>query len=269
MAAIAAHNAKRAVEAQVFALQDELEDQGLDACEIDRRCAALRTELLAAPAATPAPPDSAPPERTTPPAPDSAPPERTTPPAPGDVVVLRRLFDATDVAAVLAAGATAARRYPRAVKFEDEGHEDVTGSDAHEVLYLHRDGFFAREYAALCERLTAAMRAALPRAQRLEVRCVELHTYGVGGGLTIPDHRDLGSELSLSALLSDARAFDGGRFVTYDAAGAPVVHELDRGDAVVFASDQVHHVATVSRGERRALVVELWAGPATNHDRSR
>ena len=67
----------------------------------------------------------------------------------------------------------------------------------------------------------------------------------------------------------DARAFDGGRFVTYDAAGAPVVHELDRGDAVVFASDQVHHVATVSRGERRALVVELWAGPATNHDRSR
>ena len=41
------------------------------------------------------------------------------------------------------------------------------------------------------------------------------------------------------------------------------------GDAVVFASDQVHHVATVSRGERRALVVELWAGPATNHDRSR
>ena len=183
--------------------------------------------------------------------------------------MLRRLFDAADVAAVLAAGATAARRYPRAVKFEDEGHEDVTGSDAHEVLYLHRDGFFAREYAALCERLTAAMRAALPRAQRLEVRCVELHTYGVGGGLTIPDHRDLGSELSLSALLSDARAFDGGRFVTYDAAGAPVVHELDRGDAVVFASDQVHHVATVSRGERRALVVELWAGPATNHDRSR
>ena len=216
MAAIAAHNAKRAVEAQVFALQDELEDQGLDACEIDRRCAALRTELLAAPAATPAPPDSAPPERTTPPAPDSAPPERTTPPAPGDVVVLRRLFDAEDVAAVLAAGATAARRYPRAVKFEDEGHEDVTGSDAHEVLYLHRDGFFAREYAALCERLTAAMRAALPRAQRLEVRCVELHTYGVGGGLTIPDHRDLGSELSLSALLSDARAF----FVRVDAARA-------------------------------------------------
>lgn len=256
MAAIAAHNAKRKVEAQVFALQDELEDQGLDECEIDRRCAALRTELLAAPAATP-------------PTPDSAPPERTTPPAPGDVVVLRRLFDAADVAAVLAAGATAARRYPRAVKFEDEGHEDVTGSDAHEVLYLHRDGFFAREYAALCERLTAAMRAALPRAQRLEVRCVELHTYGVGGGLTIPDHRDLGSELSLSALLSDARAFDGGRFVTYDAAGAPVVHELDRGDAVVFASDRVHHVATVSRCERRALVVELWAGPATNHDRSR
>ena len=44
-AEICEHNAKRAIEAEVFELRDELEDQGLDEDDIDVRCEALRAKL--------------------------------------------------------------------------------------------------------------------------------------------------------------------------------------------------------------------------------
>jgi len=66
------------------------------------------------------------------------------------------------------------------------------------------------------------------------VRCIELHTYAPGGSLETACHRDNGS-LSLSLLLSESSAFDGGRFITYYN-GAPVVHDVGRGDAVLFPS---------------------------------
>eukprot|EP00957_Ditylum_brightwellii_P067900 5154979-Ditylum_brightwellii.AAC.1 len=35
------------------------------------------------------------------------------------------------------------------------------------------------------------------------VRCIELHHYSTGGGLLTPGHRDTGSALTISVLLSD------------------------------------------------------------------
>ena len=80
------------------------------------------------------------------------------------------------------------------------------------------------------------------------------------------DHRDLGSSLSLSVLLSDQ--YKGGAFTTTEN-GVVTVHAPRVGDGVLFASETVHNVSTIESGERRALVVELWTGPATTHDRSK
>jgi len=90
------------------------------------------------------------------------------------------------------------------------------------------------------------------------VRTVELHHYGPGGGLTTPGHRDTGSELTISVLLSDSRQVEGGDFVTYTDEGRPVAHRMDRGDAILFNSMSLHNISTVTAGLRKSLVVELW-----------
>ena len=91
-------------------------------------------------------------------------------------------------------------------------------------------------------------------------------TDAVGGGLTTPEHRDNGSKLTMSVLLSHAHELSGGEFVTY-AAGRPVVHELARGDALLFHSERLHNVCPVTRGVRRSLVIEMWARRANRRDR--
>mmetsp|Transcript_16968 Transcript_16968/g.41122 ORF Transcript_16968/g.41122 Transcript_16968/m.41122 type:complete len:154 (-) Transcript_16968:155-616(-) len=90
------------------------------------------------------------------------------------------------------------------------------------------------------------------------VRTVELHHYGPGGGLTTPGHRDTGSELTISVLLSDSQQVQGGDFVTYTPSGQPVAHRMDRGDAILFNSMSLHNISTVTAGIRKSLVVELW-----------
>ena len=101
------------------------------------------------------------------------------------------------------------------------------------------------------------------------MRCIELHTYGAGAGLFLKNHRDNDSALTLSARLSPAGAFAGGRFVTYDPArgGAPVAHDLGRGDAVLFPSEKLHSIERVTAGTRHALVVELWRSATNATDR--
>lgn len=149
----------------------------------------------------------------------------------------------------------------------------------HDVVYLHRGGYFAREWAALLARLVAAMRSAdledgRARAAEppleLAVRCVELHTYRVGGALLDADHRDNGSTITISVLLSDSERVDGGKFVTwaYDERGARAVpHDIRRGDAIILNSEKLHNVSPVTRGLRKALVLELWRQPANGYDR--
>lgn len=100
----------------------------------------------------------------------------------------------------------------------------------------------------------------------LQVRCIELHHYVEGGGLLESGHRDSGSMLTMSVLLSEPGAegdHQGGEFVTY-VEGLPIVHELHRGDAILFPSEALHNVLTVTHGLRQALVIELWTEPTNN-----
>jgi|TARA_B100001741_G_scaffold284853_1_gene260680 hypothetical protein len=234
------HEAKRRIEALVFEHRCELEDDGLDPDEIDRRCVEFRSQLNTTAAAPPAVVDE------------------VSQPLPR---LLEQLLSPDDRAAVEQAAVVCRRRYPRL-----NGEGDVTASPAHAITYLHRDGYFGRDHGVLLKKITDAM-ARDWRGPPLTVRCVEHHVYTEGGGLILEDHRDIGSSLSLSVLLSDGYA--GGAFTTTNEAGVVSIHTPNVGDGVLFASETVHNVSTIESGERRALVVELWTGPATTHDRSK
>ena len=124
--------------------------------------------------------------------------------------------------------------------------------------------------------LAAAMRAHDPRgaglSDQLSVRCVELHRYAVGAGLMDREHKDSGSSLTMSVMLSAAEAFDGGTFLTWgagDAKDTPIRHEVARGDGLLFRSEEHHNVAPVTRGVREVIVIELWPGAPNHVDRNR
>ena len=187
-------------------------------------------------------------------------------------VRLPKLLDAQDIASCHAACAATGRR---------AAHEDVSEllqgewydyvfSPEHVACYLHRENGFASRCAALCERLVATMTAAYPGLAApttpLHIRCVELHAYSVGGALVTPGHRDNGSKRTLIVQLSDADAFDGGRFVTWHE-GAPVPHEMAAGDGLLIDSERMHNVQPVTRGLRHSLVIELWVAPANRVNR--
>ena len=233
-----------------------------------------------------------------------------------------------------------------------------TGTGAHVALNLHKDGYFARGWPELLEKIRHGMLSQPGRwaepGTALGVRCVEFHTYTEGGGLMMKDHRDYGSVLTLSVLLSHPSAkevsaevvsaeekkrlrkaarsrkkelnrqakkpseseqgmpaveagrsygreqgdgdsgegsdgeggkggggvvatpqvppvaspegFTGGDFFTW-LDGAPRIHRMARGDALLFHSEKVHNVYPITQGVRHSLVIELWLKPDTCTDR--
>ena len=173
---------------------------------------------------------------------------------------------------------------------DDQSGGWVRCSSSHEKLFLHhggrmRDGVW-RTFPEVCStvmaKLLEVMRSsplrdstwqtrdsALAQRPPLNVRCVEFHKYTAGGGLTDTGHIDIGSALTMSVQLSQPGPVErGGRFTTTDADGIVTVHELARGDAVIFCSESVHNVMTVASGTRNSLVVELWKNEANAVDRS-
>ena len=154
----------------------------------------------------------------------------------------------------------------------DRTAHDIAFDDEHVALYLHRDSHLQHAQPELVRKLLDMMRSQPGEwgddLDQLNVRCIELHHYTVGGGLVTPGHRDNGSKLTMSVMLSHPHEFDGGEFVTY-ADGMPVHHELERGDALLFESERLHNVCPVTRGMRRSLVIELWARPENSSNRFR
>lgn len=149
----------------------------------------------------------------------------------------------------------------------------------HEVVYLHHGGemqdgvwrTFQRACAPLFERLLSEMRrrahdgGLCDASEVLHVRCIELHSYTKGGGLTAAGHFDDGSAITLSvALVPSAK---GGVFTTTAASGAVTAHALGAGDAIVLHSHTVHNVTRVERGARQSLVMELWKQRENRRDR--
>lgn len=147
---------------------------------------------------------------------------------------------------------------------------DVAEGEGHCKLFLHRGGHFQQQWPALCAKLTNAMccQTGYPKAthsalsSELSLRCAEFHTYTAGGGLMVRGHRDRGSVLTMTVLLSDPTACEGGAFITWRNDGTePVHHAMGRGDAILFHSEKTHNVATVTSGVRYSLVLELWRLP--------
>ena len=77
----------------------------------------------------------------------------------------------------------------------------------------------------------------------------------------------MGSTLTLSVLLSEPLATEGGVFSTTNSAGEVVRHDLARGDGILFRSELVHNVSRITNGERKSLVIELWKQKANKKDR--
>jgi hypothetical protein len=112
----------------------------------------------------------------------------------------------------------------------------------------------------------------LLRGRHAYVRSIEYHAYSQGGSVSDPTHRDAGSTLTMSVLLDREDAGGGGVLFTADGAGVrTTVEGLRRGDAVVFPSERVHGVTPlVSEDARRSSVVlEVWEGGVTSHNRQR
>ncbi|KAK3270039.1 hypothetical protein CYMTET_21544 [Cymbomonas tetramitiformis] len=147
---------------------------------------------------------------------------------------------------------------------------DIAYSDEHVALYLHRGEYFQRAWPILWGKILSGMRSQPGKwgdpAAVLNVRCIELHTYAVGGSLLHPHHRDNGSALTLSVQLSGREDFGGGHFVTWTE-GLPILHEIARGGAILFHSEKRHNVTTVTHGTRHSLVVELWNNAKNTENR--
>lgn len=165
------------------------------------------------------------------------------------------LFDLPDELSFYAAGETALHCLPE-----------------HRVVYLHGDARSADEVSclpALEMQLVAAMREhdswGLLARREVNVRSLEYHEYSDGGSVMDPEHRDDGSLLSLSVLLSPLEDFEGGVFATFQAE-VRKDHVLGPGDGVLFVSEKRHNVSAV-RGKRRVLVLELWEGPRNTRNR--
>lgn len=142
----------------------------------------------------------------------------------------------------------------------------------HRVLHLHGIASFAEESCglpALERRLLAAIKAhdpwGLTRHREVNLRSLEFHAYTEGGSVLDPEHRDDGSLLTLSILLSAPEDFQGGSFITWQS-DERVKHQLARGDGILFVSEKRHNVEVV-HGRRRALIVEIWDKPRNTRNR--
>ena len=108
----------------------------------------------------------------------------------------------------------------------------------------------------------------------MAIRSAELHTYRPGGSVADPQHRDCGSLVTLSVLLSPPADYSGAQFMYWRADAARGTEEvlrpaLGRGDGVLFASEKRHNVTPLLTGRRRSFVLELWAGATNQHNRHR
>ena len=155
-------------------------------------------------------------------------------------------------------------------------HDDGAG---HEVIFLHAamaSGLLSGPCVEVIESIVQSMKDHDPRGREaaagLNVRCIELHHYSVGAGLMDPDHKDSGSSLTLSVLLTDPSTLRGGEFLTWQghpSTGMAVAHALGQGDGILFRSEDYHNVRPVTAGTRETLIIELWVGQSNRVDRNR
>ncbi|OLP81092.1 hypothetical protein AK812_SmicGene38410, partial [Symbiodinium microadriaticum] len=145
-------------------------------------------------------------------------------------------------------------------------------SEAWQVSFLQTGGFFAREAPELLERLAEMARSVGLRehwltpaqAERLQARVVEWHDQGAPGpGIPDPRHYDMDSLVTVDVLCAEPKEdFEGGELRTLESDGSLKEQSFGLLEVLVFQAHKYHMVAPVTRGRRRALVLEFWDGPA-------
>jgi len=121
------------------------------------------------------------------------------------VLTIRRLLTPSGVAQVHAAAAELRQKQkPHAydnVLINAASDDRPFGlAPSHESLFLHEGGFFARACPEVCRKVLSAVRSRHADGEQFGTRCIEFHTYRIGGALLDPEHRDMGSTLTLSCL---------------------------------------------------------------------
>ncbi len=74
------------------------------------------------------------------------------------------------------------------------------------------------------------------------------------------------TDLSLTIFLSNPSSYDGGELMIHLPVGEEAI-KLDAGEAIVYSSDTIHHVAPVTRGVRLAAI--SWIQSAIRDERLR
>ena len=149
-------------------------------------------------------------------------------------------------------------------------------ANEHSVIYLHRDHHVQNQLPRLVSKIFNRMRKidakmwGLLTGRAVTLRSVEYHSYKIGGSVSDLDHRDAGSLLTLSVLLSNPHDFEGGTLFfpgTESVDDSNISFHMRRGDGVLFPSEKRHNVTPVSAGVRESFVVELWDGPPNKRNR--
>jgi hypothetical protein len=97
------------------------------------------------------------------------------------------------------------------------------------------------------------------------VRCFEYHHYQTEGSVMDEAHRDQGSLVTISVLIS--KNCNGGVFRAHDGTNWNEYPDLRPGDAIVFNSEKRHGVTPLVSGTREALVMEFWADGVNKYNR--
>lgn len=145
----------------------------------------------------------------------------------------------------------------------------------HRVTHLHREGVDARPLELVRAKLLRALFTAdakrwnVLRGRSVYLRSFEHHSYETGGSVMDEGHRDGGSLLTLTVLLGRSETCQGGVFRTIRDADQWQEHEIAVGDAAIFVSEKRHTVTPVTAGTRQSMVMELWGGGVTRHNRHR
>merc|ERR1711972_527534 len=134
--------------------------------------------------------------------------------------------------------------------FHETAEEMLHDLAEHRVIYLHRieaneakaNGLHTIE-TKLIDAIRCHDHLGMLSARQFHLRSLEYHVYGDGGSVLDPQHRDDGSLLTLSLLLSEPEVdFQGGIFSTWNQ-DKLVEHPMQKGDGVLFASEKRHNVS--------------------------
>ncbi|GAB5363945.1 hypothetical protein AAMO2058_000926800 [Amorphochlora amoebiformis] len=156
-----------------------------------------------------------------------------------------------------------------------ENKIDVKG---HNCTYLNRD--FLTEMPEIFERLQNLAKNAIPKPYRvltikldeeslseyiltrvdseLNIETIKSATLRMCKSILSILHSDTGSVITIVAMLSDEKEYNGGILQTRDLHCGIHSHPMRLGDAHIYRSQQTHRVLPVSAGIRQVLVVEFW-----------